>query len=37
MNRVSIPGLHKTIYIAANRNVSVSVPLTAITEAIQEI
>ena len=37
MNRVSIPDLLGTIYIAANRTVSVSVRLTAIAGAIQEI
>ena len=36
-NRVSIPSLLGTIYIAAKRSVLASVPLTAITEAIQEI
>ena len=36
-HRVSIPGLLGTIYVAANRSNSVSVPSTAITEAIQEI
>ena len=36
-NRVSIPSLLGTIYIDAKRSVLASVPLTAITEAIQEI
>ena len=37
MKCVSIPDLLRTVYIAAKRSVSVSVPLTAITVAIQEI
>ena len=36
-SQVSIPGLLGTIYVAANRTVSASVPLMAIPEAIQEI
>ena len=35
--QMTIPDLLGTIYIAANRTVSASVPLTAIAEAIQEI
>ena len=37
MNCVSVPGQLGTIYTATNRRVSVSEPLTAIAEAIQEI
>ena len=37
MQANEIPDLLGTIYIAANRTVSASVPLTAIAEAIQEI
>ena len=36
-NRISIPSLLGSIYTAANRRLSVSVPLTAIAESIQKI
>ena len=36
-NQVSISGLLGSIYLAANKSVSASMPLTAIAKAIQEI